>query len=221
MKRIFGLLCLLASACAPFGAPQEAAKSVPTAFIAQSYPTVESAPAAAIQVSNGINVSASRAWRDGKDVNAEVCFTLIDGSDWSIWGANLQYGGQVITDFSSTMLSLQEPSAGQSGLRCDTLSFFNVPPDADLSAVTIAVDAIAAPPRPEDYCSIYMPKIQQTLNDRGMGIQLGCSDSAGAQVMQIVAKPDTMSQEQAEQIVFSDEFYSVRGPWSFTFNLGQ
>jgi hypothetical protein len=194
---------------------------LPTAYIAQSYPTIESAPAAPIQSSSGISVSANRAWRNGKEVHAEICFTLIDGSDWSIWGASLQYADQVIFDFASTLLSLQEPLEGQPGFRCDTLSFFNVPPDADLSSVSIIVDAIAAPPRPEDYCTIYMPKIQQTLDQRGTGIVLGCVDSAGVQVMQIVSRPDSMSQEEAEQIVYSDEFYTVRGPWSFTFNLGQ
>ncbi len=221
MKRLLMIFCALSAGCAPIGAPQGAVQPLPTAFIDQSYPTVESAPAAAVQTSNGINVSVTRAWRDGKDVNADVCFTLIDGSDWSIWGANLQYSGIVNFDFASTMLSLQEPIEGQSGIRCDTLSFFNVPPDADLSAATITVDAIAAPPHPEDYCTIYMPKIQQTMNGRGTGITLGCLDVNGVQVMQIVGKPDVMSQEEAEQIVFSDEFYTVKGPWSFTFNLGQ
>lgn len=221
MKRLMLSCCLFVSSCSMPGAPQELIQPLPTALIDLSYPTVQSAPAAAVQTSNGINVSATRAWRDGKDVNAEVCFTLIDASDWSIWGANLQYGGVVLFDFASTMLSLQAPVEGQSGLRCDTLSFFNIPPDADLSAVTITVDAIAASPRPEDYCTIYMPKIQQTLDARGTGIVLGCVDANGVQVMQIVGKPDSMSQEAAEQIVFSDEFYTIRGPWSFTFNLGQ
>jgi hypothetical protein len=221
MKRLILLICLLASACSGFVAPQGLVQPLPTAFIDQSYPTVESAPAAAIQSSSGVNVSATRAWRDGKDVNAEVCFTLIDASDWSIWGATLQYGEVVVFDFASTMLSLQEPVEGRSGLRCDTLSFFNIPPDADLSGVTITVDAIAAPPRPEDYCTIYMPKIQQTLDARGAGILLGCVDSNGVQVMQILTKPETMPQEEAEQIVFSDEFYTIHGPWSFTFDLGQ
>ncbi|MEW6083082.1 MAG: hypothetical protein AB1607_00670 [Chloroflexota bacterium] len=221
MKKMILVCALFISACSALQPPQDFVQPLPTAFIDQSYPTLESAPAAAIQSSSGINVTAMRAWRDGKDVNAEVCFTLIDGSDWSIWGASLQYGETVVFDFASTMLSLQEPVEGQSGLRCDMLSFFNIPPDADLSGVTITVDAIAASPRPEDYCTIYMPKIQQTLNDRGTGIVLGCVDSNGLQVMQIVGKPDTMSQEEAEQIVFSDEFYTIRGPWSFIFNLGQ
>ena len=218
MKYRFILLTILLSACAPVTAPQD---SVPTAYIDSSYPTVQSAPITNIQTTSGIEVRADKAWRDGKQVNADVCFTLLDGSDWSVSGATLQYAGAAMTDFSSTMLSLQEPVEGQSGLRCDTLSFLNIPPDADLTTVTVTVDAIAAPPRAEDYCSIYMPKIQQALNDRAIAIVLGCVDSNGAQVMQILSRPDTMSQEEAEQLVYSDEFYTVKGPWAFTFNLGQ
>jgi len=218
MKRILILLTILLSACVPGVAPEN---TLPTAYIDQSYPTVESAPAVISQLTSGIEVRADKAWRDGKQVNANVCFTLLDASDWSVWGATLQYAGAATTDFSSTMLSLQEPVEGQSGLRCDTLSFINIPPDADLTTVTVTIDAIAAPPRSEDYCSIYLSKIQQALNERAIAIVLGCVDAGGVQVMQILSKPDTMSQEEAEQIVYSDEFFTVKGPWSFTFNLGQ
>ena len=218
-NRILIFVCLLLAACAPSIAPQIDAG--PTAQIDPSYPTLESAPVTLLQTSSGIEVSAKRAWRDGKQVNVEVCFTLLDASDWSIWSASLQYPGASIIDFGSTLLSLQEPVEGQSGLRCDTLSFLDVPPDADLSSVSVTVDSIAAQPRAEDYCTIYMPKIQQTLTERGLAITLGCTDINGVQTMQISGKPDTMSQEEAEQIVYSDEFYSVKGPWSFTFNLGQ
>jgi len=221
MNRGLIVLCLTITACSPLGFSQEVSQPLPTALIDASYPTVESAPVAPLQISSGINVSANRAWRDGKEVNTELCFTLIDGSDWSISGASLKYADAVLFDFATTMLSLQEPLEGQSGIRCDVLSFFNVPPDADLSAVTITVDAISAPPSVEDYCTIYMPKIQQTLTERGVAIMLGCVDSNGVQVMQILSKPETMSQEEAEQIVYSDEFFTIKGPWSFTFNLGQ
>jgi hypothetical protein len=220
MKRTVLLLTLLFAACSPFAAPP-VDQSMPTAYIDPSYPTMQAAPAVVSQLTSGIEVRADRAWRDGKQVNVDVCFTLLDGSDWSIASASLQYPGATINDFASTMLSLQEPVEGQSGIRCDTVSFFNVPPDADLSGMTATVDAIAAQPRIEEYCSIYMPKIQQTLNERGIAISLGCGDVNGVQSMQIVSRPDTMSQEEAEQLVFSDEFYTVKGPWSFTFNLGQ
>jgi hypothetical protein len=220
MKRILVLACLLLAACNLATAPQ-ALPAAPTAYIDPSYPTMESAPVTELQTSSGIEVRADRAWRDGKQVNVDVCFTLLDASDWSIWNANLQYPGGSNTEFGSTLLSVQEPAEGQAGMRCDTLSFLNVPPDADLSNLTVTVDAIAAQPRPEDYCDIYMPKIQQALTERGVAITLNCADVNGVQTMQIASKPDTMSQEEAEQLVYSDEFYTVKGPWSFTFNLGQ
>jgi hypothetical protein len=66
-----------------------------------------------------------------------------------------------------------------------------------------------------------MPKIQQSLLERGIGIVLDCMDVNGTLTMQILSIPPDMSQEQAEQIVYSDEFYTVKGPWSFSFNLAQ
>ena len=220
-KIICSLTLVFVLACGSLPVPQTVVPSGPTAYIDPSYPTVESAPVTSSQLTSGIEVRADKAWRDGKQVNVNVCFTLLDASDWSVSGASLRYADVALSDFSSTMLSIQEPVEGQSGLRCDTLSFFNVPPDADLSNATITVDSIAAQPRAEDYCTIYMPKIQQTLTERGIAIALGCVDSNGVQTMQILSKPDTMSQEEAEQIVYSEEFYTVKGPWSFAFNLGQ
>lgn len=220
MRKIIVALLLFVTGCT-LPTTQPVPQALPTAYIDPSYPTMEAQAVAPVQTSSGIVVQVNRAWRDGKEVHAEVCYTLLDTSDWSIWGANLQYAGGSVADFGSTLLSLQDATEGQSGVRCDDLSFFNIPPDADLSAAIITVDAIAAPPRAEEYCTIYMPKIQQTLNERAIAIQLGCVDSAGVQVMQIVGKPDTMSQEEAEQIVYSEEFFTVKGPWSFAFNLGQ
>jgi hypothetical protein len=220
MKQYLILVCLLLSACNLSGVPQEVPTG-PTAYIDPSYPTVEAEPATSLVTSSGIEVRADRAWRDGKQVNVDVCFTLLDPSNWSIRSASLEYPNGNVLDFGSTLLSIQEPVDGKSGQRCDTLSFLNVPPDADLTNVTVIVDAIGAQPVLEDYCTIYMPKIQQALTERGIGIALNCGDVNGVQTMQIVSKPETMSQEEAEQIVYSDEFYTVKGPWSFTFNLGQ
>ena len=222
MKRYLILVCLLLSACNLSTVPPAPAGTAgPTAYIDPSYPTAQSAPVTSLVTASGIQVRADRAWRDGKQVNVDVCFTLLDAADWSIWSASLQYPNGNVLDFGTTLLSIQEPVEGQSGQRCDTLSFLNVPPDADLSNVTVTVDAIAAQPRAEDYCMIYMPKIQQALTERGIAITLNCADVNGVQTMQIAGKPETMSQEEAEQLVFSDEFYTVKGPWSFTFNLGQ
>jgi hypothetical protein len=222
MKRFIIMLVLVLAACAPIVAQPIAGNVLPsaTAYIDSSYPTVQVAVAAPNQVTSGIEVRMDRVWRDGKNVNANVCFTLPDASDWSIWSANLNYGGQVLQEYGTTLVSLQGAANGQPGSRCDTLTFV-VPPDADLSAAIITIDSIAPTLRAEDYCTIYMPKIQQILIERGISIVLECVDVGGTLSMQITSKPPEMTQAQAEQIVFSDEFYAIKGPWAFSFNLGK
>jgi hypothetical protein len=216
-------------ACAPISsAPGDAGdglgiSSVPSAtpYIAESYPTAEGALISPNQVIGGIEVRVDRAWLEGKQVYADVCYTLPDSSDWTIWKASLKYADIVVLEYGATLVSLQEPGVeGQPGERCDRLEFY-VPPDAELSMVTVSVDALAAYPREEDYCTIYMPKIQQALNERGVAITLACNEVDGQPTMQIVGKPETMSQEEAEQLVYSDEFFSITGPWEFSFNLAQ
>ncbi len=190
------------------------------AEINQAYPTEQAPQANKSLTVSGFAVNLQRAWRDGKQVNADVCFTLPDSSDWTIWNAHLEYGGQTLSEFSSSMLSRQDAVNGQPGQRCDQLGFY-VPPDADLSAASLTIESLGAYPNQDEYCSLYMPKIQQALNDRGVAITLGCSDTNGSMAMQITAKPANMSQDEADQLVYSDEFYTVKGPWSFPLTFSQ
>jgi len=223
MKKLALLLAVLLTACSSSKTPAVVLpKMLPaaTAYIDPSYPTAQVKLAAPNQVASGIEVRMDRVSVDGKNVNADVCFTLPDTSDWGISSASLTYGGVLVEEYGTTLVSLQEPAAGVAGLRCDTLTFI-VPPDADLSNTTILIDAIAATPRADEYCSVYMPKIQQAMLDRGTGIALDCVDVNGVQTMQITGIPAEMTQAQAEEIVYSPEFYSVKGPWSFSFNLAQ
>jgi len=219
MKKLIVLLLIFVTAC---GSPSPETVVLPqflptaTAFIDASYPTA-AVQVASNQIASGIDVRMERVWMEGKNVNADVCFTLPDAADWSIWSASLNYSGIVLQEYGTTLLSLQE---GNPGLRCDTLTFV-VPPDADLTNASIFINSIAAPPQGDDYCSVYMPKIQQSLAERGIGIVLDCVDVNGALTMQILSIPPEMTQQQAEELVYSDEFYTIAGPWSFAFNLSQ
>ena len=225
--RILGFVGLVTlTACGPaapsqgvlptFLSPQQLA----TPEINSAYPTAQAAESNASQTVSGFSVSLQKAWRDGKQLYADVCYGLPDDSDWTIWNAHLEYGGQSISEFSSSMLSKQDAANGQPGQRCDELSFY-VPPDADLTSSSLTIESLGAYPSQADYCDLYMPKIQQTLNQRGIGITLNCSDVNGAMAMQITGKPSTMSQQDAEQAVYSDEFYTVTGPWSFPITFNQ
>jgi hypothetical protein len=221
MKRTIIFFSLLLVGCAPtikqpVVLPQFLAP--PTAYLDPSYPTAEVSIQSPDQSANGIEVRMDKAWVDGKNVNANVCFTLPDGSDWSIWSASLNYAGNVLQEYGTTLVSIQAPTGGQAGSRCDTLTFV-VAPDADLSKSTIVIDSIAATPREGEYCSVYMPKIQQAMMERGIGIVLDCVEVNGTLTMQIISKPPEMTQEEAEKIVYSDEFFKVNGPWSFSFDF--
>lgn len=224
MKKFILFALIFITACAP--ASQESGVVLPqfletaTPYLDPSYPSVQVELSAPNQMASGIEVRMERASVEGKNVNADVCFTLPDTSDWTIWSASLNYGGTILQEYGTTLVSLQEPSAGGAGLRCDTLTFV-VPPDADLTNATIVIDSIATTPREGEYCSVYMPKIQQAMLERGTGIVLDCGNVNGVLTMQIVSFPPEMTQEQAEQLVYSDEFYTVKGPWSFSFNLSQ
>ena len=214
---VFVFLAMIISAC---GANQSPQVFLPT-LNAVSYPTLQASQPASNQTVDGFNFNLSRAWRDGKTVYADVCFTLPDVSNWTIWSAHFDYGGQSITDFSSSLLSTQDAANGQPGKRCDQISFY-VPPDADLTSASFVIESIGAYPTSDEYCSLYMPKIQQTLAQRGIAITLDCKANAnGVMNMEIVSKPASMSEADAEKIVFSDEFYTVKGPWKFAINLGQ
>ncbi len=226
MKKLFPflfLLVLITTACG-LTAPQPVQPAgVPLAtpmIDTTSYPTLQAPQVNNSQAVGGFSVNLQRAWRDGKQVNADVCFTLPDTSDWTIWAVHLDYAGQTTSEFSSSMLSKQDAANGQPGLRCDEVGFY-VPPDADLSSASLTVESLGAPPSIGEYCSLYMPKIQQTLIERGISITLNCADVNGVATMQIVSKPDSMSDEDAQKIVYSDEFYTVKGPWTFQVSLGQ
>jgi hypothetical protein len=197
--------------------PQPPAKPV---VDATSYPTLQAPQVNVNQTASGYQMTLQRAWRDGKQVLADLCYTLPDNSDWTIWSAELDYAGQMITQFGASMLSQQPAADGNPGQRCDEL-VFSVPPDADLSSASLTVQSLGAQPTQDDYCSTYMPKIQAVLDQRGLGIRLGCTDNNGAMTMQIVSKPSSMSQQDAEKIVYSDEFFTVKGPWTFPVGLGQ
>ncbi len=220
---VLGLVAMLALAgCAPAvpaGLPTFVAPGA-TAEINQAYPTQQAVQQNTSQTVGGFAINLERAWRDGKQVKADVCFALPDASDWTIWNASFAYAGQSVSEFSSSMISRKDPSGNEAGQRCDELAFY-VPPDADLSSSSLTIDSIGAYPTQDEYCSLYLPKIQQAMADRGTGISVDCAEQNGSMVMQITSKPASMSQEEAEKIVFSDDFYTVKGPWTFPVTFSQ
>jgi hypothetical protein len=194
------------------------------------------------QTVNGIEVTATNFRREGSQVKADVCFVTLDNSDWIIWSVSLKYAKNgkptEVSDFGTTPIELREfpvngqqrvitfgaggeknvhsePAAtGQMGRRCDTL-YFEVPVEADLSNLNLTIHSIGASPDEGEACTFYLDKVQKALDVRKTGIKLQCTEESWGSSVTVVSKPASMSQEEADRIVFSDEFFTIKGPWTF------
>src|SRR5512138_726085 len=128
MRRALSIVCMLTfmgvAGCVPAPITQPVLPTFVQAGATDSmavpepndaYPTAQASESSASQSVSGFSLSLRRAWRDGKQVNAEVCFSLPDASDWTVWEAHLEYGGTSISEFSSSYLSKEEGQSGQPG----------------------------------------------------------------------------------------------------------
>jgi len=123
---------------------------------------------------------------------------LPDESNWTIWSAHFDFGGQSITDFTASLTSTQAAAVeSRNALRPDRLLR---PARRGFEHCFAVIESIGAYPTADEYCSLYMPKIQQALEQRGIAITLDCKPNAdGDMTMQIISKPADMSQDDAQK----------------------
>lgn len=225
MKRFILITLLALASCVPFTGmqPGQSTGPLPTPHFEEAdYPTIAVTPFAEKSAQAvGVELQVMEVHREGKQVEAKICYTLPDDSGWAIWQAALFYTDQQVTEFGSSLYEILPPIAeGQPGLRCDLINFF-VPPDANLANTTLVIESIGAFPRPGEYCSKYFDKIQTALAERGTGIVIQCVEKDGINNLEIVSYPEGMNRVDAEEIVYGDEFFTVTGPWTFTFDLNK
>ncbi len=198
------------------------------------------------QTVNGVAVSATHFRLETNQLKVNVCFTIHDTADWSIWKASLAYAVDKQTietaDFGGIPLELREfPVNGQqriitfgldgeknismamagaepTGRRCDTL-YFEVQPEADLSNLKLTIHALATYPRESEVCGWYLTKVQKMLDAQQAGIKIQCVAHPTGSRLQIVEKPASMSEAEAENLIYSEEFFTVPGPWVFQASL--
>ncbi len=193
------------------------------------------------QVVDGITVSTSNPRIEGDKLSLDVCFTLPDDSNWIIWKASLKTEDTIVSDFAATPIELRLPPVnGQQkvitqdalgnpserteavvgdrrGRRCDTLSF-QVSGGSNVSTASLTVNSIAAQPAEGQYCA-YLEKVQKQLNARNVSIVISCTEKDGSTNSVVVSKSASMSQADAEQLVYSDEWFTKTGPWVFDLSI--
>lgn len=177
----------------------------------------------------------------------DICFPMpTNNVNWTIYAATLSYSGFVVGDYGTTPIEIllvnpdrtamvyeyannqfttfERPALeSETSHRCDTVYFWGQPKEVVDSELNIAILALSADPTEGQTCtSDLVAQAQEAMDARAEGIILGCSDDgsgyAGITMIQI---PDEISQDAADQIFFSNEFYldtfGLVGPWVFSF----
>jgi LysM repeat protein len=159
----------------------------------------------------------------------DVCFNLPDDGDWMIRDAILRIdqsgGSRELPYDSSTLISYQpfttDSQGTHPGERCDVLEFpleaGMVPENPLLSILTLE-----AYPREGQDCMLYMDRVQPLLTSQDTGILIACEQVPHASGnVTVVSKPDDMSLEAAQAVVYQafQDTITLRGPWEF--NLTQ
>ncbi len=188
-------------------------------------------------LNNGVEISAAN-WRyENNQITVDVCFHLPDTQDWLIDDAVVQYGDKTALLDTTTLLEqtltqadgqkliqtvengfLQEQAQKSDGgpdYRCDTLTFITPPNIALPTEMTLEIRAIRSTPKEGEECTKNLDKIQSILNARNTGIKIDCVQQSGGARLIVAQKPDSMSKQTAEQMISSDEFYTIKGLWIF------
>lgn len=209
--------CLFLAACTAANVPQtpHPTKSV----IPTETPTPEPSPTSMPPLSTqagAFEVAASNFRRQDDQLYVDVCINLPDSQDWMVGRASLQVGGALIDQSGSQNINYQPARAdGTPGRRCDSL-YFDLPINPEATQAILTIEKISAYPREGQYCAYLLETVQKILDERQTGIRLECSEKPGNSDAKVASKPASLSQAQAEAIAFSDEFYSVAGPWIFS-----
>jgi hypothetical protein len=114
------------------------------------------------------------------------------------------------------------------GKRCDSIIFAIADSESikGISKYTITIESIAAFPREGEVCTkTNIDRFQKALDYKKSGIIIKCESedntSGGRSGIVIDSKPDTLSIEEAEAILNSNDLfldvYGIRGPWIFDF----
>jgi hypothetical protein len=115
------------------------------------------------------------------------------------------------------------------GKRCDSIIFAIADSESikGITKYTITIRSIAAYPREGETCTkANIDRIQKALDSRKSGIKIKCeaddNNSGGMSKIVIDSKPDTLSTEEAEGILYGNDLfldvYGIRGPWLYDFS---
>ncbi len=163
-----------------------------------------------------MEITLNNVRRDGKWLRADICFPVLDGEDWMLNHISFRNKEFETRDHHGLVIDPIIPAKdGKPGRRCDMVGF-DLGETVDLSEFTITVYSIYAPPREGGTCT-RAEIVTRALAEQG--IKVACVEREGFEGYQILEKPDSMSETEANQRIMDVMWYVIKGPWEFNARL--
>lgn len=197
---------------------------------------------------NGLEMSAANFRVEDNVLKVDVCYQKPNNENWLVFDTAIQVGETKVSVNGAS--GLEETSSMEDGrrqiytfanradelpgqiqyveydglpdYRCDTLDF-RIGSSLDLSHFELVIKTLMLDRHDGEECTKYRDTVQGILDAKGLGIRMDCVMQEYGSFQTIAEKPDSMSQEEAEQLV-SDAFreaFMINGPWVFTVTIEQ
>jgi hypothetical protein len=180
-------------------------------------------PVTQSQQMQGVEFTASNFHTQDNHVFVDVCYDLPGNDVWDVNMATLQYGDKSTSDFAVNEFFVDVAKDNkQKGSRCLSLDFYGVDPGGNFSTLKLMVGNIGQIPPTEGHeCEGYLGRINNNTKVLELGIEVACEQLPYGSQINVMKKPNSMSDEDANTWVAQAMYGQVNGPWEFTVTLNK
>ena len=163
---------------------------------------------------DGFWVGASPLVHGDSRAFVRICLAL-EGSE-----ARFMFGGPTRLDFpggSSDTFYVHNDIPDEDGAACEVLEFMGVVPSDEQGDWRFTLEDVMYPlPDEGTECDVYQRLAEADKSLRDAGITVACSTGEGMTSLEIVSKPDGLSEAEAQEMITDVVRGHHHGPWIFT-----
>lgn len=171
-----------------------------------------------VQQANGIAIELNDVQKEGKYVQAAICYQLPSDADWlpgnSADDVVLTIDDKTIPMWGVKLIDWKTAPDGTKAQRCDRL-WFPVAAGQDLSHFTVTIKRLVTSVPEQPDCN----KVQEKLTQARTGVLIQCNHVENPFGYTIEQKPTSISEGQVHKLVYDAFSEIVQGPWVFTTGL--
>ncbi|MCC6259941.1 MAG: hypothetical protein IT311_03670 [Anaerolineales bacterium] len=165
---------------------------------------------------NNITASLISVEASATQVKSEICIDLPNNGDWLPY-ASIEIKGESFPADGVTLQNAKDPNTYKNSYRCYEFSF-SVSVPSDTTELKINIEKLQinlSESLTTEMCAEAERKIQATYSDFSFSCEFG-NHGIGFNILE---KPQEMTEDQANQLIFEALTERIEGPWEFTYAL--